>query len=264
MSAIRLLAFDLDGTILDANHRIPPANREAIDRLRSAGVICVPASGRMHQSTRMAVAELDLHSPVISYNGAMVRSADDDVWLHRRLPAQLAAVVIEHCARFGRHLNCYVDDHLYVSEIGDWARFYLRQTRSPMEAIGDLSALIGRDHTKLILIDSPEVTLELEPLFRDIMGSDAYIVRTNPEYLEFMHPDANKGHALRVVADRLGIPMSQAAAIGDGANDAPMIASAAIGIALGPDAAADACHMPPTGAADAFALAVDRWVLAEN
>jgi Cof subfamily protein (haloacid dehalogenase superfamily) len=230
----RLVAVDLDETLLGPDHRIPPRNASALRGLAERGVVCVIASGRMHEATTRFARELGIDDPIISYNGAMVRiPSTRELWHHVRVPAAPAAEVIEYCAKTGRHLNYYLDDRLYVARRGPWAEFYVRQTGSPMEEVGTLEPLIGTEPTKMILIDAPEVTERLQAEFHERFGSSLYITRTNPEYLEFMNPNANKGRALELVATRLGIPQAEVAAFGDGRNDLPMIRWAGLGVAMG-------------------------------
>lgn len=229
----RLAAIDLDGTLLNREHRIPPRNARAVQALAARGVVCVIASGRMHEATTRFYYELQLDAPIISYNGAMVKHPrTGEVWHHARVPADAAAEVVQFCTEQGFHLNYYLDDHLYVAQRGVWAEFYVRQTGSPMEVIEDLRALRGSAPTKMILIDTPQTTDRLLERFRRQFGSALYITKTNPEYLEFMNPATDKGVALALLAERLGIAREETLAIGDGNNDLPMIRWAGLGVAM--------------------------------
>ena len=230
----RLAAFDLDGTLLGPNHEIPASNARAVLELAALGVVCVLASGRMHEATTRFADQLGLREPIISYNGAMVKHhGTGEVWLHKRVAAEAAAEVIRFCDERGHHLNYYLDDHLYMAKPGVWAERYLSQTRSPMEEISSLLAFCGTEPTKMILIDAPEVTDRLLIHFRKRFGDSLYITKTNPEYLEFMNPGANKGLALAHIAGRMGISREETAAFGDGENDRPMIEWTGLGVASG-------------------------------
>ena len=220
------------------------------------------ASGRMHEATTRFADVLGLDGPIISYNGAMVKVvSSNEVWQHVRVPAEPAAEVVEFCALENRHLNFYLDDHLYVAERGRWAELYYRQTGSPMEPVGDLRRLIGREPTKMILIDSPETTDRLLVAFRERFGNRLYITKTNPEYLEFMNPAASKGSALEIVASRLGIAREEVVAFGDGHNDVPMIRWAGLGVAMGsgkPEAIAAADRVAAPFDENGFGMVVEE------
>jgi len=260
----RLAAIDLDGTLLGADHRPTHQNAEAVRRLAEEGVLCVVASGRMHESSAPFARELGLDSPVISYNGALVRSGPDgETWHHLPVPADVADEVIDYCAEHGMHLNFYVGDRVLVAAQTPWGDLYLRHTASPMEAVGDLRRYRGQEPTKMILIDSPERTDELLPVFRARFFERAYVTKSNPEYLEFMNRDANKGRALSHVAKRLGVARKDVVAFGDSDNDIPMLEWAGLGVAVGRPsakvrAAANIVVDCPDGNALASAIATIR------
>ncbi len=234
MSPYRLAAIDLDETILTFDGRISDRNRRAVHDLDAAGILPVIASGRMHQATTRFADALGLPGPIISYNGAMLRHrATGDIWHHLTVPPEPAAEIVRFCTENRFHLNYYCDDRLYVAARGHWAEFYVRHTGSPMEAIGDLTTLAGTSPTKMILIDTPETADRLFRQMSERYGGTLYITRTNPEYLEFMHPNANKGEALRILAARLGVARDDVLAFGDGSNDAPMMEWAGFSVAMG-------------------------------
>lgn len=229
-----LAAIDLDDTLLGPDHQVSERNALAVRALAKRGVTCIIASGRMHESTTRFAADLGLDSPIISYNGSLVKHPrTGEVWRHMRVPAGPAANVVDYCSIHGHHLNYYLNDHLYVAAHTDWAEFYLRQTGSLMEDVGDLRDLSGSEPTKMILIDSPEATDRLLVHFQRQFGDSLYVTKTNPEYLEFMNPGASKGAALELVANRLGIAREATMAFGDGNNDIPMIEWAGLGVAMG-------------------------------
>ncbi len=256
----RLAAIDLDETLVAHDGSISPRNVQAVRDLREAGVMCVIASGRMHEATLRFAEALDLDGPVISYNGAMIRDrTTGDTWRHVTVPAEPAAEIVRFCADNGHHLNYYLDDHLYVAEIGHWARFYQNHTGSRMEAIGDLTTLDGTHPTKMILIDEPEVADRLFGVMSYRYADSLYLTRTNPEYLEFMAPGCDKGEALRVLAARLGVSREETLAFGDGGNDLPMMRAAGFSIAMGSgkEAVRDAASwVAPAFEQDGFAEAV--------
>ena len=259
-SRFQLAAIDLDETLLGRDHRVSVLNARAVRAMADSGIVCVIASGRMHESTMQFAEELGLDAPIISYHGALVKHArTGEVWHHAPLSADAAAELISFCAESGRHLNYYLNDMVYVSQMGEWAEFYLRQTNSPMKAVGDLISLIGTEPTKLILIDTPEETDRLLAVFRERFGPSVSVLKTNPEYLEFMNPAANKGAALAFVADRLRIPREAVIAFGDGANDIEMIRWAGTGVAMGTarqNVREAADYIAPPFHEDGFALAV--------
>jgi Cof subfamily protein (haloacid dehalogenase superfamily) len=254
----RLAAIDLDGTLLNREHRISARNARAVQALAARGVVCVIASGRMHEATARFYDELGLDSPIISYNGAMVKHPrTGEVWHHARVPPDAAAEIVQFCAENRLHLNYYLDDHLYVAQRGVWAELYVRQTGSPMEVIEDLRPLRGSAPTKMILIDTPQTTDRLLEHFRRRFGGALYITKTNPEYLEFMNPTTDKGVALALLAKRLGIAREETMAIGDGNNDLPMIRWAGLGVAMQNASAsvqAEADRIAPSFDEDGLAL----------
>ena len=230
----QLAAIDLDDTLLGPDHLISARNLHAVRALVARGVTCVIASGRMHEATTRFANEIGLETPIISYNGAMVKNPHTgEVWQHIQTPAEPSAEIVGFCKENGHHLNYYLNDHLYVSRRTRWAEFYLSQTGSPMEVVGDLTQFAGSEPTKMILIDTSEVTDNLLLRFREQFGESLYITKTNPEYLEFMNANTNKGLALKLVAERMGIPQHATIAFGDGNNDLAMIKWAGMGVAMG-------------------------------
>lgn len=260
----RLAAIDLDDTLLGRDHLISARNNAAVRTLAARGVVCVIASGRMHEATTKYADALGLNDPIISYNGAMVKCRGE-VWHHLRVPAEPSAEIVRYAEANGHHLNFYLNDRLFVAHRGEWAEFYVRQTGSPMEEAGSLLQFIGQQPTKMILIDTPEVTDRLLARFTEQFGDALYITKTNPQYLEFMNPAANKGAALAIVTERRGIPREQTIAFGDGLNDLTMIGWAGRGVAMAgskPEVLELADDIAPPFEEDGLGMYVER-LLAE-
>jgi Cof subfamily protein (haloacid dehalogenase superfamily) len=242
----RIIALDLDGTLLNNANQIPAENARAILAAKARGVTIVCASGRMTDSTRRIPRRLGLDEPVISYNGAMARDSirnGDTQLFHMPLAAEHAAAVVEYTRANNFHLNYYLDGCLYSRDDATLRRFaelYRVRTGSVHHFVPDLSAFTGKQPTKLILITDPSDPARPDPRHRDeqrdywlkCCPTEPVLVCTDPEYLEFMHPLANKGSALAKVAEHLGVAREEVIAVGDGHNDTAMIEWAGLGVAV--------------------------------
>lgn len=259
----KLCAIDLDDTLLGEDHSLSERNEQAIKRVVDLGVIVVIASGRMNEATLRFVKQIGLTTPTISYNGAMVRNASTgETLLHDRIASDAASEVLAYANGFHLQLNYYLDDHFYSAEYTQWAKLYHDRTQAPIEIKPDMyETLIGTSPTKLIIVDSPANTDALLPVFRDRFGTRLYVTKSNDEYLEMMPPEANKGHALSIVAERYGITADQTIAFGDSYNDIPMLKWAGLGIAVSnakPDVLKIAGKITVSNADDGVAVALDE------
>jgi len=264
VSHYQLAAIDLDGTLLHSHtHRVSPGNAAAIARLLAQDVTVVLASGRQHETVAAFAAELRVPdaTPIISYNGALVRTLGGVDIAHQPLPADAAQTIVRFCAAHDRHLNYYLDDKLYVREATHWARLYQQRTGTVPHVVHDLTRFDGRRPTKLLLIDTNEVTDALMARFQAQFGDSLYITKTEDEYLEFMDAGVSKGVALARIAAALGVPQSQCVALGDSYNDASMLQWAGIGVAMGSgrdSLKAVADMIAPPADEDGVAAALDR------
>jgi Cof subfamily protein (haloacid dehalogenase superfamily) len=231
----RLCAIDLDDTLLGPDHQISARNARAVRAVVERGATVLIASGRMHASTLRFAEQLELDTPIISYNGAWVKNPrTNEVWLREQIPADLAAAVMDYCEPRGLQLNYYLDDILYSAAYTPWLKLYHDRTLSPVEIVPDFyTRLRGTTPIKLIIVDSSETTDALLPYFREVFGKSLYVTKSNVEYLEFMPPKANKGAALELVAHRLGMTEAETVAFGDSWNDVPMLRWAGLGVAVG-------------------------------
>ncbi len=231
---IRLIATDLDGTLLDESGEVSDENARALADAVAAGITVCIATGRSHASASRFARQLGIDdSIVISYNGAMIRRvSDDDSLLHVPVDAELAAAIVRHCIEQRLHLDYFIDDNLYVTHVDYWARLYLARTGDLPIPVGDLRRFDGRTPTKLLVSADPELVTDYFPLEQERWAGRLFVTHSLPEYIEYLNPQATKGNALRWLAGHLRIPMEHVMGMGDQLNDLPMIESAGIGVAM--------------------------------
>lgn len=234
---IKLIALDIDGTLLNSRGKIPERNRDALRAASEQGVMIVLATGRMTDCISPFENELDLDCHFICYNGAMIRGTKQDgrpMLLHEPLGKDYSRELIHYCR--GRYiLNFYHNDTLYAeetAELREWVDFYRAQTGADYHLVPDLSQFSEHEPTKLVLVTEP---VERERLYDEWTArwkEKTTIVRTEPPYLEFMNLGTDKGTALTALCSALGIVPEESMALGDGDNDAAMLAAAGLGVAM--------------------------------
>ncbi len=228
---IRLIAIDLDKTLLDESLRVPERNRAALAAAAERGVTVAIATGRTHSSAARLARQLGINAPIISYNGAMIRRADDpEPMRHVRLEADLAAEIVELLVHQMTDFMYFVDEKLYVQRYDHWARGYRVRTGDRPCVAGDLRRFAGAAPTKLLLLGTPEQTRARYDYFTGRYDGRIYATISLPEYMEILNPQATKATALRWLAERLDIPMRCTMAVGDSLNDLEMIRAAGVGV----------------------------------
>jgi len=193
----------------------------------------IVVTGRMFRATRPYLEEAGLDDPVICYQGALVADpASGEFLRHVPIPRESALEAIDAVVAAGFHVNCYVDDLLYVAEVTPEARAYANFQHLEIHAVGPLRDWLHDDPTKLVAVGDPaaldELEAELKPRFRGRL----FVSKSLPYFLEFAHPDVSKGAGLQFVADRLGFTAAETVACGDGENDRELLDWAGFGVAV--------------------------------
>ena len=261
----RLAAFDLDGTLLNSEHKLSPKNRGALQALAANDILVVLVSGRMHRSIQPISDQIGLENPIISYNGAMVRHATTgEVYHHTPVPPDYAMAVVDDCVEQNLHLNFCLNDELYVAERNAWSDLYETRTGVPATPVGNLRELAGETPTKMLLIHTPEKLQPLLDSFQTNYAKKLYVTQTQAEYIEFMNPAVTKGRALTALANQFNIPMNTVVAFGDSYNDESLLKTAEFGIAMAnavPPIRACADHITTTNDDHGVAKAVWELIL---
>ncbi|MBT3362470.1 MAG: HAD family phosphatase [Chloroflexi bacterium] len=229
----KLLALDLDGTLIGKELTISSKTKNAIAQLMSRGVTVTIATGRMFQSARPFAKELNISTPLICYQGAMVGNpVTGEILSHLPIPLPLAKQAIEAVRKEGLHINAYLDDQLYVDHLNEHAELYSVISKVEAHPVGDLMTFLDRDPTKLVIIGKPSEIDQITSKLSDQFISMLYVAKSYARFCEIAHPDCGKGRALSILADQLGIDQAEVIAIGDNPNDVDMLEWAGMGIAM--------------------------------
>jgi Cof subfamily protein (haloacid dehalogenase superfamily) len=246
VARVRLLAIDLDFTLLDRNRRIPLENIEAIQIARKAGIEVVLASGRVASGMTQYADELDLRSALISCNGAFVVTRSMEVIAERRLSEEHTRKALEFFSSKGVHAHVYRSEEILMAELNRWTEIYLDRVKRANYRIVDRHELhSGGTHKVIAMADPDEADRLAEELRQSFASMPVSVVRSEPEYLEVISGDCDKGTGLAAVAGQIGVGQHETAAIGDFHNDIPMLRWAKTSAAVGnaPDEVKQAANM---------------------
>jgi HAD superfamily hydrolase (TIGR01484 family) len=233
-----MVAIDIDGTLLDANGFISPLNREILVRVHDAGMPIVLATGRHHREIDEITTQLPFPVYVISSNGAVTRSPSSVV-LHCHVLADglvhdLVMSLLPHVAYASINFDSTTLQPAIVAQCAISARDLLSRN-------GDIDAMIYRDYVEckrdLPYSSAVQVTLHdrtnsgrlkhqgfrLKPFSSQLAISMLHFPESESYLWEVNGTATTKGSALRTLCDELGIPLSQAVAIGDNWNDLSML-----------------------------------------
>lgn len=220
---IKLLATDLDGTFLNSNRTISPANKAAIKKLNEAGIQFSIASGRSIATIAPILSEIECSGPAVTTNGALVIGNNGEEILHRTLPQSAHKLITDYAEAQKIHLNSYYGYETRFSDKGEFAELYISRTGTTptFQSYKQIKEGLA---SKLLFIDHPQNILryraELSPQLEEFGIS---IVISEPDYLEFLAPNINKGEGLKSLCSALNIPLDSVAAIGDYTNDTEMM-----------------------------------------
>jgi Cof subfamily protein (haloacid dehalogenase superfamily) len=193
----------------------------------------IVVTGRMFRAVRPYLEAAGLDDPVVCYQGAVVADpASGEFLRHVPIPRGRALEAMDAIVAAGFHLNCYVDDLLYVAEVTPEARAYADFQEIEIHAVGDLRSWLAADPTKLVAVGEPGALDELEAVLKPRFAGRLFVSKSLPYFLEFAHPDVSKGSGLEFVADRLGLRPEETVGCGDGENDRELLDWAGFGVAV--------------------------------
>lgn len=228
----KLVALDLDGTLLNEDKQITPETAAAVRRVRELGTEVTLCTGRMFAASLPYARELGLTLPLVTYNGGLVMGQDRrEILYQRTLSHHYAREIIMQAREAGFAINYYHEDRLLVEEITEQHRLYAAWSRVPLEPVEDLLAL-PHDPLKILLMGNEE---KLDRFAREMdrrFDGAVYLTKSWPTFLEFMHPEATKGLGLRALLEHLGLDKSQVLVVGDSYNDLEMFKYAGFAVAM--------------------------------
>jgi len=233
---IKMLVLDIDGTIIKKDFTYSKTLHETLLRLQENGVKVVIATGRMHPGAIPLLKELGLHTPIISYQGSMVRNweENDDILYSKRMTAEQARRVIDFFHSKNVHINAYVNDKLYVEEDDDEIKEYVNNRFVDYNVLDDITTIDLSKLDKLLCIENDQEKMaEVVQGLKEIFKDELFIVKSMKQYCEVTHPEATKGKAIEFLCKYWNIDISETMAIGDQDNDIEMIKTAGIGVAMG-------------------------------
>ena len=211
MNKIKMLVLDIDGTIFKKDYTATEGVKSTLKNLVKAGIKVVLCTGRMYAATKAIAQELGLCTPVICYQGGLVKNFyenEDTLWEKNMNPV-IAREVINDLKQRNIFFNFYINDVLMVEHDSYLVQQY---------------------------VDARNIEYKIENLQKELSEKykdKLYVIRSTPRFCEFSSTEATKGNAVRFLADRWGIKKEEIMACGDQDNDIEMLLAAGVKVAMG-------------------------------
>jgi Cof subfamily protein (haloacid dehalogenase superfamily) len=236
METIRILALDLDDTLLRSDLSISFRTRNVIKKAASQGVVVVLASGRVPLAMERFSKLLGMHRRagyLICNNGTVVQESHTGNRISETLLNSAAALAVYDLAvAEGFAVQLYEEDVMYVSRDNEYTRYDQKLTGLRQVVVENFRDMIEEGCYKLLIPGDPMLLQPLESIIRTYLGNDITLFTSKPYFLEVLPKNTDKGTALAMIAETLGIGRDAVLAIGDSMNDEAMIRWAGMGVAM--------------------------------
>jgi Cof subfamily protein (haloacid dehalogenase superfamily) len=273
--AIKLLVLDIDGTIAGESNNISEPVKEAITAAKAQGIKVAIATGRMFRSALRFHQDIGSTLPLIAYQGAWIQDpASQQMYQHLPVSREMAQQLLDYFEqpelRSLLSVHFYINDQLYVREITTETQLYAERSRIKPIAVGDLrQVLTTYEPTKILALcdDTDIIDNLLGSLSRQYTPAELYLTKSVATFFEATNPFANKGVAVRYLAEELlGLQPNNVMTIGDNFNDLEMLEYAGIGVAMGnapSQVQAIANWIAPSVEQDGAAVAIEKLLLSQ-
>lgn len=267
MSAIKMIAIDLDDTLLRDDISVSDYTKDVLKRAMDQGIRIVIATGRMFQAARPWGKAIGLGDvPIICYTGSMTGLCESGKIIQDvRIPLDIAQEILDDIKAHGWYAHTYIDDELHVP-YRDWRTDeYEKQCGVTAHVTGDDFWKLERAPTKILLWekDKDEVR-EAEDFLRRKYGQLVGQVKSKPFFFEMNNKGCSKGKAVAALAAEYHIPPEEVMTFGNGNNDVSMLAMTPWGFAVAnasESARKAARHTTLSNNEDGVARAVETYVL---
>lgn len=264
---IKLVATDIDGTLVKWDTRVSDGVKNCVKKLQENGVKVVLVTGRMHCATKHLRDELGLNSPVVSYQGGLIKDSDGKTLYQENLDSDCAKEIIDWAHKNDVHLNLYIDDKLYVEKDDDCVKRYTDGKFVPY-TVCPFESLKIENVNKILAIDygnAERVTgwvNELQAKFPEL-----YIVKSTPFFCEIGSPMAKKSLGVEFLAKHWNLSQDEILTIGDQNNDIELLKAGGVKVAMGnatPELKECANFITDSVENDGFVKAIDKFCFCQN
>ena len=267
---IRLVALDLDGTLLTPDGELTARNAAAIRQACAAGVSVILATGKSRASAHWIIAELALHMPGVFTQGTTVYNDDGEIWHQSKMDEQTAAGVLRYAEERGFPYLAYAGEQLLVKEDSAFRWQMHEQYHEPLpEVAGSLLPQLDRlSLNKVVVMDPVDDGSTRRALWEafdvEAEGSSggAHVTQAVPHFVEVLPARASKGAGLQWLLAQLAIDPTQVMAVGDGENDIEMLQLVGRRVAMAnahPRLKAVANYVTADNGNSGVAQALERW-----
>lgn len=273
----KLVAIDLDGTLLDINKEISDRNKKAIGLAMQKGVKIVVCSGRVFTGARLYAKQIGSVDPIIACNGAIItESHNGNILYSDYMKLEVCLKINEICQKHGVYYHVYAGDTMLTEKLGFTSKKYFERNKTlppedrvDIEVVKNMEAKLksipGRVLKFVIVSDDLQLLRRVRQDMEQL--SEVDVMSSNYDNFEVMNKGVSKGAALEKLSGIYGILPEQMIAIGDNENDVSMFDYAGLSIAMENGEAiakAAAKYITAPNDADGVAQAIEKFVLAKS
>lgn len=263
---IKLVALDIDGTLLNSQHDLTPRTRDALQKVKQAGIPIILATGRSRNEAAVKIInDLALTTPGIFLQGIMVHNADGSVRHEHALSQDIIDACLALAQAKGYSPVAYCGTRMLVKQRNQYTDWVINFREAPPEELGDWKRFpADLKINKLVFYDDAERIPAIRAQLNAVLGNRVSMVQSLVEAVEILPKGISKGWALAQLIGEFGVRRDQVLACGDAENDVEMIQFAGIGVAMGnamPLAKQAADYITASNDEDGVALALEKFVL---
>jgi Cof subfamily protein (haloacid dehalogenase superfamily) len=277
MKRYKIIALDIDGTLLNSCGRVPDRTNKTIHRAAEEGLVILVVTGRRFFTAKQRVLQLELPNTLLAvHNGAILKQLSGELLYHRLLPRDTAQQAVEVSKEIGLcpvvfagtddEATVLVED--YGGKLDSWERGYLKENQRFLREVNNLSTNLPDDVIEVICVVPTANLHRLAEIFEErLNGQVKPIVVTTADsqraFIGLTSPDVSKREPLRFLAEKENIDRTEIIAIGDNYNDLEMLEFAGVGVVMDnavPELKQMGFHVTASNNEDGVAKALEKFV----
>ncbi len=235
---VRLIALDLDDTLLNSETQISDDNVDALRRAAALGIYVVICSGRAEDAILPYVRRLDIAGMqagryIIAVNGSSVFDLHMRRQIYKRVVGgEILRRADSIAAEFGLVSEVYDPDVIHTSKETEWTRRDSELCHIRLNVVEDWQNFLDKGFVKMLIPGEPELLLKVQDKLKAELGDRAVVFLSKPYFLEVLPPNCGKGEAIQFLAQHIGIPQNTTMGFGDSMNDESMLRMCGYGVAM--------------------------------